>query len=100
MIEHFNKLSPAEAERLACLVEEAGEVLHAIGKIQRHGWESHNPHSPILSNRQALMHEIADFVEIVDRMCVGGELSDAELDNLVDRRHKVTTRYFHHQENL
>ena len=36
----FNKLSAAEAERLALLLEELGEAQQAIGKILRHGYEN------------------------------------------------------------
>lgn len=39
-MEHFNQLSPAEAERLALLSEELGEAQQAIGKILRHGQPS------------------------------------------------------------
>ena len=41
--EHFNRLSPAEDERLTVLAEECSEVIQAICKIQRHGYESFNP---------------------------------------------------------
>lgn len=34
---HFNNLTPGEAERLAMLAEECGEVIQAVGKILRHG---------------------------------------------------------------
>lgn len=39
----FNRLTPAEAERLALLAEECGEAIQAIGKILRHGYESNHP---------------------------------------------------------
>ena len=42
----FNKLSPADAELLALLSEECGEVIQIIGKILRHGYESCNPLRP------------------------------------------------------
>lgn len=35
MADHFNGLTPAEAERLALLLEELGEAQQAIGKILR-----------------------------------------------------------------
>lgn len=38
--QHFNQLKPSEAERLACLIEECGEVIQAAGKILRHGYKS------------------------------------------------------------
>lgn len=43
MPEHFNGLTPAEAERLAMLSEECGEVIQIIGKILRHGYDSYHP---------------------------------------------------------
>ena len=42
-MEHFNKLTPAEAERLAMLAEECGEVVQIVGKILRHGYDSQHP---------------------------------------------------------
>lgn len=70
-------LAPAEIERLALLAEEAGEVVQAIGKILRHGYESVNPLHPGPTNRGALEKEIGDFLAAVHLMA---ERSD------VDRR--------------
>ena len=39
-MEHFNQLSPAQAEAIHCLNEEQGELLQALGKVTRHGWAS------------------------------------------------------------
>jgi len=39
-MEHFNKLTPAQAEAIHCLQEEEGELLQALGKVTRHGWDS------------------------------------------------------------
>ena len=38
-MDNFNRLSPAEYERLAILAEEMGEAQQALGKIMRHGGE-------------------------------------------------------------
>lgn len=54
--QHFNQLTPAEAERLALLAEECGEVIQAIGKILRHGYESRHPDGGP-TNREALERE-------------------------------------------
>ncbi len=43
MQDHFNRLTPAEAERLAMLAEEAAEVIQIVGKILRHGYASYHP---------------------------------------------------------
>lgn len=59
MAEHFNGLTPAEAERLAFLIEECGEVIQAACKILRHGYESFNPtRDSDVSNRHALAIEL------------------------------------------
>lgn len=59
MTDHFNQLTPAQAERLAILAEECSEVIQIIGKILRHGMDSRHPATGI-GNRVALLHEIID----------------------------------------
>lgn len=56
---HFNQLTPAQAERLAILAEECGEVIQIIGKILRHGLDSCHPVTRE-TNRSALLREITD----------------------------------------
>lgn len=56
---HFNQLTPAQAERLAILAEECGEVIQVVGKILRHGYESVHPDGG-QTNRQLLESEIGD----------------------------------------
>jgi hypothetical protein len=53
-MDHFNRLTPAEAERLALLLEELGEAQQIIGKILRHGYESYHPDDPETTNRTLL----------------------------------------------
>lgn len=65
---HFNGLTPAEAERLAMLAEEAGEIIQVVGKILRHGYESHHPLQPNVSNRDLLTKEVADFEAVSIKM--------------------------------
>ena len=71
-MDHFNKLTPAEAERLAMLAEECGEVIQVIGKILRHGYESSHPVTPNTSNRDLLEKELGDVDAIMSL------LSDAD----------------------
>lgn len=59
-MDHFNKLTPAEDERLAILIEECAEVIQAATKIQRHGYESTDPDSGE-TNRAALERERGDL---------------------------------------
>jgi hypothetical protein len=96
-MEHFNKLTPAEAERLAMLAEEAGEIVQIVGKILRHGYESYHPDSPNgPSNRQMLENEIADFEAVFQMMDDAKDVSVAGVEVLQSMRQK--RRFTHHQD--
>jgi NTP pyrophosphatase (non-canonical NTP hydrolase) len=96
----FNNLTPAQAERLDIVQEEAGEIVTAIAKIKRHGYESHNPFDPAReTNREALMREIGDLMAAVDLVVYAGELDVLKIADYKARKatsfnHK---RYTHHQ---
>ena len=99
MTEHFNKLTPAEAERLAMLSEEAGEIVQIVGKILRHGYESFNPYDEKkITNRWLLQTELNDLAAIVYGMQKSADISVMVMDNYNrkdnwDRKLKYT----HHQ---
>ena len=97
MIESFNKLTPAEEERLAILAEECAEVIQVIGKILRHGYESDNHGKLPQTNRQHLEEEIGNVRHIVDRMVNEGDLTYWQIE--ASRLHKAATigKYLHHQ---
>jgi hypothetical protein len=62
-------LTPGEIERLAVLSEECGEVVRAIGKIMRYGWESSSPFvAGGRSNRMALERELGSMRAVVNLM--------------------------------
>lgn len=63
--QHFNSLTASEAEALALLSEECGEVVQVIGKILRHGLYSFHPHSPGISNHALLIKELGDVLAAV-----------------------------------
>jgi len=56
----FNQLTPAEVERLTLLAEECAEVIQAVGKIMRHGYESRYPEDGP-TNRERLESELGDI---------------------------------------
>ena len=95
---HFNKLTPAEAERLAMLAEECGEVIQVIGKILRHGYDSFHPADPSVTNRDLLGRELTDLLTVAASLCRDrvpeGSLHDQ------DRAWERKLRYAHHQEEL
>lgn len=96
MQDHFNGLTPAEAERLAMLAEEAAKVVQVVGKILRHGYASYHPDNPSLTNRVLLMNELADFNAVQLLMEGSGDVfrTGDEIENAMTR--KLT--YTHHQE--
>ncbi len=98
MTNHFNGLSPAEAERIALLMEEAGEVIQACGKILRHGFESHHP-STGTNNRQELQKEIGDFRAAATLMHDAGDIADCTVAGFEQIKLQNVTQYLHHQNN-
>lgn len=95
MESHFNKLTPAEAERLAMLAEECAEVIHVVGKILRHGYESvYNG----LDNRTRLRDEVLDLCVVMNILIEKDfpdylDPTDADVDAAFARKQK----YSHHQ---
>ena len=95
----FNKLTPAEAERLALLAEECGECVQAIGKILRHGYENFSPFDmSATTNREALERECGDIYHAITRLCDDGDLSNGEIRKREREKIKSVLPYLHHQQ--
>lgn len=95
---HFNKLTPAQAERLALLLEEMGEAQQMIGKILRHGYESSNPNTKGPTNLQALERELGDVRAAMIILCNAGDLSKYMIHAQADEKQITWLRWSHHQE--
>ena len=93
--QHFNRLSPAEAERLALLAEELGETMQAIGKVLRHGYESTHPDGGP-TNRESLERECGDVRHAMIRLCGAGDLSKQAIHDRANTKAVHVTRYLHH----
>lgn len=99
-MEHFNKLTPAEAERLAILAEECSEVVKTAMKIMRHGYESFDPTGKELgTNRQQLEREIADIEVAFNRMVKNDDIDIGEVWRLGDERPSDRTCTYTTSEN-
>lgn len=94
---HFNGLTPAEAERLALVAEECGEVIQAITKILRHGYESCYPDSG-LTNRAHMTNEMGDLHAVVNLMVDAGDVDVAEIDTAMRDKLKRLPKWLHHQD--
>ena len=95
---HFNGLSPAEAERLACLMEEMSEASQVIGKILRHGYESKHPNGGP-TNRELLYKEMM-HVWVIWGMFKGGDMLDfdeTKWNSVIDEKKESLRKYLHHQ---
>lgn len=93
---HFNKLTPAEDERVTYLCEEALEVAKACTKILRHGWVCRDMSTEpmtIYDNRKHLYDELRDVYKAVIRLINAGELSHSVFRGGV----VLNNTYFHHQ---
>ncbi|MDD2748647.1 hypothetical protein [Acidithiobacillus thiooxidans] len=95
-MEPFNRLTPAEAERLALLAEECGEVVQAVGKILRHGYESVHPDGGP-TNRESLTRECGDVYHAIWRLIGAGDIDGNEMSQWADDKSKKVINYLHHQ---
>ncbi len=96
----FNQLTPAEAERLAILIEEASEVIQVAGKILRHGWITvDNSVTPPVSydNRMDLNKELGHVHNIVDHMMLKGDVSHRLILEADNAKNAKWGPYLHHQ---
>jgi NTP pyrophosphatase (non-canonical NTP hydrolase) len=98
MSDFSNNLSPAEAERLAVLLEEMGEAAQVIGKILRHGYESRSPFDPDSdTNREALVRELGDVLVAIEFLAETKDISETDIDDRMRvKRHRIWD-FLHHQ---
>lgn len=100
---HFNGLTPAEQERLVMLAEECGEVIQAVTKVLRHGYESCNPFTQgVETNREHLLREIVDVSAMIGMIGMDfPELqkdSTTEFDQLIRKSLLKKLEFAHHQD--
>jgi hypothetical protein len=93
----FNNLTDAEDERLTLLAEECAEVIQAVCKIQRHGYESHHPDGGP-DNRDALSKEVGDVMAAIRLMVTADDFccTHSVLEKLADDKLGRVFQYLHH----
>lgn len=90
------RLTAAEIERLAMLSEECGEVIQAVGKVLRHGWESTSPYGG-RTNRAELEREIGNIRAVVGLMLDSRDVQLAAIQYWQRRKRGALTKWTHHQ---
>lgn len=97
---HFNQLTPAQSERLDLLAEECAEVIQAIMKIKRHGFDSCSPVGHNMeTNREALLRELVDVCAVMGMMHIDipqlaeEDFADAAITKALNKK----LGYCHHQ---
>ncbi len=94
----FNGLTPAEAERLALLIEEAAEVQQIATKILRHGFNSYHPDDPTRkTNRELLQAELTDLAAAQLLMLLSKDVQPIDPKDLIFTLSRKA-RFLHHQE--
>lgn len=96
--DHFNGLTPAEAERLAILAEEAGEIVQVVMKALRHGLDYRHPDTGE-SNRAAIARELGDLEAIQALMIEAHDLNPFDIDAARARKKRKLGRWTHHQSD-
>lgn len=97
MTEFNNGLTPAQAERLALLAEECGEVVQAVAKILRHGYRSYHPDTGVY-NVESLTREVGDLQAVVSLMMLCGDMEPKQVTEAVRAKLKKLRRWTHHQD--
>lgn len=94
----INQLSNAQAERLACLVEELGESIQTIGKILRHGYDSIDPRVVnSRTNRQNLERELGHVMFWLNIMSEWNDISEDNIDKWCMDKSSTAFSWTHYQ---
>ncbi len=99
---HYNELTPAQAERLALLIEELAEAQQEACKILRHGYESKNPLLPdrrlAPSNRENLQRELGHVDAAMRLLNDAGDLSFDAMDDYMREKLAGVRQWLHYEQ--
>lgn len=95
-MEHYNKLTPSQAELLALLAEECAESVQVIGKILRHGYMSKHP-SDGPTNIELLEKELGHVCAAMDMLYNSGDIGILEVEASMAEKLSNVKRWLHHQ---
>lgn len=90
-------MTKAQLEILAILSEECGEVIQAIGKIMRHGYDSSSPYDNSVTNRCSLTREIGDLLFVIGLICDSGDINENDVKRFTEEKAINIKQWLHHQ---
>ena len=95
----FNNLTSKQMEQLFCLAEESGEVVQAVNKILRHGYESYSPFDEAkTTNRQALERELGNVYHWIQELADASDLSMEAIETAAWDKSESCKPFMHHQD--
>lgn len=91
-------LTPAEAERLELLAEEAAEVIQMVMKVLHHGKENFHPDDPLrTTNKVLLSREVGNLNRMVTLCTDYCDLCSKALSEGIHEKSLNLLRYTYHQ---
>lgn len=94
---HFNSLTPAQAERLAILAQAAAALGVAIARCQQHGLASFNLQTGEI-NLHALSKEVGAVVAATGLMVLAQDIRRDSCDSFANLAAEQMYRLSHHQQ--
>ena len=92
----FNKLTPAQIERLSILAEECGETVQAAMKVIRRGYNRKHPRKPGPNNRAHLEYEIGNILNAIDMMVTAGDVRQSKINASLESKRERVKQYLYH----
>lgn len=99
MVDHFNRLTPKEAELIAYIIEECSEVTKAGTKILRHGKWSYDPTLPEeqrTANVIDFQNEVLDVLHAIKLIQDFSSMFDRSFNVSFVSDKEKPLKYFHH----
>ncbi len=95
-----NNLTDKQMEQLFCLSEECGEVIQAVSKILRHGYEEFSPFDETkTTNRKNLEKELGDLYHWINELYSSEDIDSINVSEAREIKEISCKPYLHHQEN-
>lgn len=95
----MKKLTEAQAERLDILQEECAEIIQAVSKIKRFGFESTHPRFPEgQTNRDHLEEEIGNLFVILGFLERGEDVDPKKVEAHAHLKSETIGKYLRFQE--